>query len=86
VPPLLVLAGVGGLLRLRGHPAGARLLMAGAVFLAALAFRTADMFLCAATGLLWSRPAGLHFVWHLLVAATVHLLLTAAIANQKAPP
>lgn len=83
VPALLALAGVGGVLGMRGHAAGPRLLSAAAVFLVSLVMRTADLALCPATGLVFARPPGLHFLWHILNAVALHLLLEAAAAPDE---
>lgn len=88
VPALLVLVSLGWLLHTRAHPAAPRILAAASVFLVALALRTLDPTLCSKAGIVWARPFGLHFLWHLLNAATLHLLLVAAIdsAQQMADP
>jgi Ceramidase len=53
---------------------------AALAFCAALAFRTADLALCAA----W--PMGTHFLWHLLDGLTVALLLQAMVrAGHRSP-
>lgn len=81
LPALLALVLVGWLLR-RRHPAGRLLLAAAFVFLAAMMLRWVDLRACAAT-LLMGRPRGTHALWHLLNAATLHLLLRAAIAPPR---
>lgn len=77
-PALLAMAGVGMALRGRGHPAGNPLLAATAVFFVSMLMRSADMAACEATRLA-GHAAGLHVLWHLLNAATLHLLLTVAV-------
>lgn len=77
VPALAALVVV-GLLAQRRHPAGRQLIAAGAIFLAAMLLRWADRDVCAATMLL-GRVRGTHALWHLLNAATVYVLVRAAI-------
>lgn len=61
-----------------GLRTGYALLLAGLVFALSLAARTLDLPLCA------SVPIGLHFLWHILNAITIGLLLTAAIRHGAA--
>lgn len=56
-------------LALRGHAQRKAYLWATGLLLVSLAFRTADMALCAA----WS--VGTHFLWHLLNAVLLYLLV-----------
>lgn len=79
VPALLTVFLVGALVA-RHSPAGRRLLAAGGVFAAALTVRTIDQAACAST-VLFGAPRGTHVFWHLLVAATLSLLLEAAIRH-----
>ena len=66
---LAAMLGVGGFLHFgRRHPAGPRILIAAAVFALSLAFRTADLRLCAAL------PIGTHFLWHILNAVVLYSL------------
>ena len=81
-PALAALTLTGALLR-RAHPAGRALLIAAGLFLAAMLLRWIDMRSCGWTTLL-GRPRGTHALWHLLNAATLHVLLGAAIANLRA--
>jgi hypothetical protein len=76
VPALAAILIVGIMLRSRGHPEARHLLAAGAIFAVSLALRTLDRPLCTA----W--PMGTHFLWHLLNAATLALLLSAAIRHR----
>lgn len=56
------------------HPAAARsFMMAGGIFFVSLGLRTMDREICAAF------PLGTHFLWHLLNAAVLYLLLRTAI-------
>ncbi|GAB4392055.1 MAG: ceramidase domain-containing protein [Kiloniellaceae bacterium] len=66
---LTAMLGVGGFLHFgRHHPAGRSILVAAGVFALSLAFRTADLPLCAAL------PIGTHFLWHMLNAVVLHNL------------
>lgn len=78
-PALLALFGLGGWLIAAGRPAGRLVLGAGLVFAVSLTLRTLDGPLCAAV------PIGTHFLWHLLNAATLGLLLLAAIRQGPRP-
>jgi hypothetical protein len=53
--------------------------LAAAVFTVSLVFRTIDQAICPAF------PLGTHFVWHLLNAAVLFVLLNAAIASGPTP-
>jgi hypothetical protein len=76
VAALLAMVVIGGwLVRARRHPAGRTLLGAAALFAVSLAFRTADAPLCAVF------PAGTHFVWHLLNATVLFLVVRAMIRH-----
>jgi hypothetical protein len=64
---------------LRRQPAAGRAMLAAtAVFIAAFAARTLDMPICA------TFPLGTHFLWHLLNALLLYLLLRLAILHM--PP
>src|SRR3546814_1433915 len=66
---LLAMLAVGGFLHFgRRHPAGPRILVAAGVFTLSLAFRMADLPLCAAL------PSGTHFLWHVLNAVVLYSL------------
>ena len=78
VPAFLAMAIIGGVLIAQRHPAGPYLVAAAAVFLVSMVFRSIDLQACAATRLI-DRPRGTHFLWHLLNATTLYLLLRAAI-------
>ncbi|WP_062208850.1 ceramidase domain-containing protein [Aureimonas sp. AU12] len=73
IPALAALFGLGTLLTARGHPAARALLGAGGVFAVSLTLRTLDSPLCAAV------PLGLHFLWHVLNATVLGILLVGAI-------
>lgn len=73
---LAAMLGVGGFLYVaRRHPAGRPILAAAGVFALSLAFRTADLPLCAAL------PIGTHFLWHVLNAVVLYSLTRTMMAE-----
>jgi hypothetical protein len=75
---LLAMLGVGGFLHVaRRHPAGPRILAAAGLFALSLAFRTADLPLCAAL------PLGTHFLWHVLNAAVLYSLVRTMMRHGR---
>jgi Ceramidase len=74
--PLAALLGIGWLLK-AGHERRG-VLTAGMLFAGSLAFRTVDQMACAAF------PLGTHFIWHLLNAVVLYLLLRTAIRTPAA--
>ena len=70
LPVLVALIVVGAVLR--GRPAGRAILLAAGVFAVSLTFRTIDIAVCDAF------PLGTHFVWHMLNAVVIYILLRAA--------
>lgn len=81
-PALLAMLGIGAVLLARRHPAARGILAAGAVFLVSMIFRIVDLETCALARVS-GRAVGTHFVWHLLNAATLYLLLRAAIQHGR---
>lgn len=81
---LAVMLVVGGVLHFgRRHPAGPRILVAAGLFALSLAFRTADLPLCAAL------PIGTHFLWHILNAGVLLSLVRTMMrhgARSAGPP
>lgn len=78
VPAALALWGVGlACLVGRERPAGRSLLAAGAAFALSLFFRTVDPSVCAA----W--PTGTHFLWHVLNALVLAILMEAVIGRRR---
>jgi hypothetical protein len=81
VPAALALFAVGGTLVARGararslphRDAGRALLLAACVFIVSLDFRIIDLALCP------SWPTGTHFIWHILNAVVLFVLVRAAI-------
>ena len=79
LPALAVLIGLGGWMWLTRHPAGPYIFGGGLLFAMSLTFRTLDRTLCPQTALFAGRVLGTHFVWHMLNATLLYLLLNAAI-------
>ncbi|KQT43045.1 hypothetical protein ASG43_16080 [Aureimonas sp. Leaf454] len=79
LPALAALVAVGAGLIATRRPEGRRILGAGCVFAVSLTLRTLDGPLCDMV------PAGTHFLWHILNAATLGLILTAVIRRGPAP-
>jgi hypothetical protein len=73
VPPLGAMAAVGAALSVRRHAAAALVLAAAGLFLISLTLRTLDQPLCDLI------PVGTHWLWHLLNAATLAVLILAAL-------
>lgn len=80
MPALFVLLLFGIILYASAHPAGPSLIAAGVIFAVSLVFRTLDHSHCAETDLGWTGgPIGLHFIWHVLNAILLFVLLRSAI-------
>ena len=79
LPALAALVGTGLFLLVRGHAAWRYVLGGAAVFAASLTFRTLDRSLCPSTYLEGYGPLGTHFLWHVLNATLLYLLLRAAV-------
>jgi hypothetical protein len=82
LPAFLAMAAIGLVLALKRHPAWRYLLPAALVFLVSMVFRTVDLEVCALTRML-GKARGTHFLWHLLNATTLYLLLAAAIRHGR---
>ena len=67
---------------LKRHPAALLIFAAALTFLVSLTFRSLDQRLCADVIVLGHRT-GTHFIWHLLNALTLFLLLVAAIKYSR---
>lgn len=79
-PAFLALLAVGGWLAALRHPAWRWLLAACAVFLLSMAARTIDLEVCRMARI-GGRVLGTHWLWHLLNAATLYILLAAAVRH-----
>ena len=74
-PALVVLFALGLYHYASQKKARRMLLAAAALFFVSLTFRTTDMAVCP------SFPLGTHFIWHLLNALTLYLLMLGYLAN-----
>jgi hypothetical protein len=75
LPPLAALITVG--IMAGATRVGSSILLAAGVFLVSLVFRTIDRAVCG------SFPIGTHFIWHLLNAVVLYILLRTAISVAK---
>lgn len=82
VPAFLAMTAVGAVLAAMRHRAGPYLILAGGLFLLSMTLRALDLELCAATRWL-GQQRGTHAFWHLLNAATLYILLLAAIRHGR---
>ncbi len=73
LPALAFLLGFAWWLRRTQHPLWRAVAVAAMLFAVSLSFRTLDMALCAAL------PLGTHFMWHLLNAALLFVLVNALV-------
>lgn len=78
VPAVAALLLIGGALIGRGRHEGRRLLGAGAILGVSLGMRTLDPIACPWVSI-GSYPTGLHFLWHLLNAWALCILLKVAV-------
>lgn len=81
LPALAVLLGIGTWLGARSHPATRYILGSAAIFAVSLTFRTLDNAICPQTALFAGRRLGTHFLWHMLNATLLYLLVLAAIRH-----
>lgn len=83
LPALFAMAALGAWLVRDRRPTGGYVLGAAGVFLASVTFRSLDFSLCdmVAVG---GRRIGTHFLWHILNATTLYLLLLAALKHGPA--
>ena len=79
LPALAVLILIGAWLAWRRHPAAARLLAGAGIFAISLTFRTIDRSFCPMTAFYHRSPLGTHFLWHILNATLLWMLLRAAL-------
>jgi Ceramidase len=81
LPALAALLLIGGWLMARRHPAGRSLVVAAAIFAVSLTCRSLDRVLCDDV-IVAGVPIGLHFMWHVLNAAVLYILVRAAILDR----
>jgi hypothetical protein len=84
-PAFFAMVGIGAVLLLKRHPAAPYLLSAGAIFFFSMLFRIIDPETCTLTTVN-GRPIGTHFLWHVLNAVTLYLLLLAAVRHRRTWP
>lgn len=77
-PALAAMLGIGGLMMAMRRRGATLVLGAGLVFIVSITFRSIDMELCRVLTIAGS-PVGTHFMWHVLNALTLYMLLRAAI-------
>jgi hypothetical protein len=80
VPAFLAMLGIGAAPAARRHSAARLLIAAAVVFLISMVFRTIDLEVCQMT-MLAGHALGTHFLWHILNATTLYLLLLGAIRS-----
>ena len=78
VPALAAMLLIGGALAVSGHAAASRVSAAGLIFAVSLTARTLDFEVCGLSRVLGALR-GTHVLWHLLNAATLYLLVSAAV-------
>lgn len=79
IPAVIALGLTGGYLLQQRHPAALPLLTAAGIFAVSLVFRTLDRVACPFTLVASNWNLGTHALWHLLNAAVLYLLLSAAV-------
>ena len=82
VPAFLAMLVIGAVLAFKRHKAGGYLFCAGLIFFVSMLFRIVDWELCSYTRIAGSA-VGTHFMWHVLNAATLYLLLMAAVHHGQ---
>ncbi|HKZ97327.1 MAG TPA: ceramidase domain-containing protein [Hyphomicrobiaceae bacterium] len=82
VPAWLALSGMAAALLVKRHPAGRTLAWAAALLLVSMTFRTIDLEVCPLARVA-GRAIGTHFLWHLLNATLLYVLLLAAIRHGR---
>jgi len=80
VPAFLAMIVIGAMMALRGRAGAWHLLLAASVFFVSMVFRTVDFEVCALTRV-GGHVFGTHFLWHILNATTLFLLLLAGIRH-----
>ena len=85
VPTLIVLALIAYLMHRQGHKATSYVMWASMTFAGALAMRMVDLQFCAPLTY-HTHAIGSHFLWHVLVAVTLYLLMKAAIDHPGMEP
>lgn len=79
LPSFLFLLGLSFFLLWKKHPSGSVVLFTALLAFLSLTFRTLDLEICNAA------PLGTHFIWHLLNACVLYLLVRTVILCRSAP-
>jgi len=77
-PALAAMLGIGAALAFMRHPAWPYVLCAGVVFVFSMTFRSIDFEACSLSRI-DGHALGMHFLWHILNATTLYLLLLGAL-------
>lgn len=85
LPALGAMLVIGFWLSLRRHASAPYVLGGALVFMLSVTFRTMDRLWCHDVAIL-GQAIGTHFLWHLLNAATLYLLLLAAVRHGAEAP
>lgn len=84
LPALFAVLTIGAVLWSRRHPARRAVLAAGGIFAVSLTLRTIDPTICLEASIA-GQPVGTHFLWHLLNAAVLYLLVRTTWLAGHAP-
>lgn len=82
VPAFLTLLALTVILAARADSSWRYFAGASLLFLLSMTFRTIDFEICETSRALLGRSLGVHFLWHILNAAMIYLLLLAAIRRR----
>jgi hypothetical protein len=80
MPALVALAGLSLALAILRHPVWRYLALASGILLVSMGLRSVDLEICDLTRFM-GRPLGTHFLWHILNATMLYVLLLAAIRH-----
>lgn len=80
MPAFAALAGISLLLAILRHPAWRYLALAAGILLVSMGFRSVDLEICDLSRFMGHR-LGTHFLWHILNATMLYVLLLAAIRH-----
>ena len=79
IPALIAMLGIGAILAFKRQPTSLYLLTSGLIFALSVWLRTIDREVCAWTAQIMGEPLGTHFLWHILNAIVLYLLIRGAI-------
>ncbi len=80
MPAFAALAGLSLVLAIQRHPAWRYLALAAGMLLVSMGFRSVDLEICDLSRFM-GHPLGTHFLWHILNATMLYVLLLAAIRH-----